>query len=95
MEIIASEDFKVTQAIRDAITSDMEGIKKYTHTEPYIHVYLCKEGKDEFSVKLVINHKGKDIVAQKVGRNLYHEVKEAKRALVRQIVETERIRKNS
>ena len=85
MEIIDSEDFDLTPAIKTAIEEKAEKIYEVIGHEQKLEVFLSKEGKSETKVVFRTNYLGKTISAEVIGPDFYHLVNEAKAKFIRQI----------
>lgn len=86
MEIIASEDFTLTDSIKEAIHESVSKISEHAGEDIYTHVYLRKEG-SEFSVKLKTHFMGEDIFAEALNADFYKATKEARNKFSRQITD--------
>lgn len=87
MELIASEDFKLTPAIKDAVHEKMEQVNKFLKKDESIIVNLAKESGDVFSVILQVHVYGHDFVGSSQDLDFYKALNQAKNHLVRQLAD--------
>jgi ribosomal subunit interface protein len=87
MEIIDSEDFDLTPAIKTAIEEKAAKIYELIGKDQKIEVFLSKEGSSETKVVFRTNFMGQMISAEVIGPDFYHIVNDVKAKMVRQIAD--------
>ncbi len=85
MEIVVSEDFELTQAIKTAIHERVEQIKKHLKTDRTVKVFLSKTGHSLFKVQMVLNDKHKEFSSHSENEDFYMGLNDAKAKIIRQI----------
>lgn len=89
MEIIISEDFELTPAIKEAVHEKVEQVlehirDRYKEESP-VKVFLSKNSGSEFKVQFKMHVKKRDISSHAESHDFYKSLNEAKQKIVRQI----------
>jgi len=88
MEFIVSEDFKLTPAIKDAITDKISQVKKHLKNDEKVTVRLSKQSNEVFAVILQVHAHRQDFVGKSENLDFYKALNQAKSHLVRQLVDS-------
>ncbi|NQZ00433.1 MAG: HPF/RaiA family ribosome-associated protein [Bdellovibrionales bacterium] len=87
MEIIDSEDFDLTPAIKSAIEEKARKIYELIGKDQKIEVFLSKEGSSETKVVFRTHYLGHTVSAEVIGPDFYHIVNDVKAKMIRQIAD--------
>lgn len=85
MEIVVSEDFDLTNSIKEAVHERVETILKYLKDNPTVKVFLSKNGANLFKVQLALHSQHHDFAAHSESEDFYVGLNEAKQRIIRQI----------
>ena len=86
MEVVASEDFSLTDSIKETIHQKIKKIEEIAGDDIKIHVYLHKEH-DQFQVKMHANFMHTELVGESEKDDFYQALNDAKQKLLRQVKE--------
>tara|TARA_B100000749_G_scaffold280896_1_gene280710 strand:- start:82347 stop:82640 length:294 start_codon:yes stop_codon:yes gene_type:complete len=85
MEIIASEDFKLTDAIKSEIHERVEAINSHMSDPATIKVYLSKDSDRSYHVKFLTHVFHQDVVSDAKNEDFHVCLNQAKSKILRQI----------
>ena len=85
MEFIASEDFKLTPAIKEAVHERVEQVNKFLKNDENVTVNLSKEGDNIFNVIIQVRSHKHDFVGTAKNEDFYVALNQAKAHVVRQL----------
>ena len=87
MEIITSEDFKLTEAIKAEIHEKVEAIQKHLDKEAVVKVFLSKDSGRQYHVKFSTHVFQQDVVSDAKSDDFHICLNDAKAKILRQITD--------
>ncbi|MEZ4871446.1 MAG: HPF/RaiA family ribosome-associated protein [Bdellovibrionales bacterium] len=87
MEIITSEDFELTEAIKAEIHEKVEAINSHLNGEATVQVFLSKDSSRLYNVKFLAHVFHQDVVSDAKAEDFHVCLNDAKAKILRQIMD--------
>ena len=84
---VNSENFDLSEANRFEIDERMEKVKSFLGEGDNIHLFISKEGGDNFKFVIRVRHYRKDIIAEAHNKDFHFGLKDVKHKIIKNLVE--------
>ena len=85
MEIVISEDFALTPAIKEAIREKVDQVSEHLKDDPAVKIFLSKDGGKKFKILMNVHSRHQDFSSHAEDEDFYVALNSSKAKLIRQI----------